>query len=258
MRASRDADNPNLVARFYDSLAPWYHLVYQDWEASIRRQADALRSLFEAEWGSVHRVFDAAIGVGTQALGLAALGYDVRGSDISLAAVRRASDEARARGVRLACSVGDLRALAVRSESIDVVLACDNALPHLLTETEIGRALSEMFRCLRPRGGCVISLRDYGRHPPTGTVETVDYGDRNWAGQPCRLRQVWRWDRDCYDIVFEVLAKDPPEDLVWRSPTTRYLAVALERVAALMRAAGFANMRRVDGCLFQPVLVGTR
>jgi hypothetical protein len=29
-------------------------------------------------------------------------------------------------------------------------------------------------------------------------------------------------------------------------------------VAALMEAVGFTRVRRVDGCLFHPVLVGTR
>ena len=30
------------VERFYDELAPFYHLIFPDWEASIRRQAEAL------------------------------------------------------------------------------------------------------------------------------------------------------------------------------------------------------------------------
>lgn len=29
------------VRGFYDALVPWYHLVYQDWEASIARQGQA-------------------------------------------------------------------------------------------------------------------------------------------------------------------------------------------------------------------------
>jgi len=58
------------VGNFYDALAPWYHLVYQDWEATIGRQGRALSSLLASEWGSLpHRVLDAAVGIGTQALG---------------------------------------------------------------------------------------------------------------------------------------------------------------------------------------------
>ena len=126
------------VGNFYDALAPWYHLVYQDWEATIARQGRALSSLLASEWGSPpHRVLDAAVGIGTQALGLAAQGFRVTGSDISLAAVQRAREEAGRRGLQLGCLVGDVRALPVRSAAFEVVLACDNALPHLLSENDI-------------------------------------------------------------------------------------------------------------------------
>lgn len=33
------------VQAFYDELAPLYHLVYEDWEASVARQGSALGSL---------------------------------------------------------------------------------------------------------------------------------------------------------------------------------------------------------------------
>ena len=84
-------DPPASVVAFYEALAPWYHLIYPDWEASIAWQGKALAALLAAEWGGgVHRIFDATMGVGTQALGLAAQGYQVIGSDLSSASVRRA------------------------------------------------------------------------------------------------------------------------------------------------------------------------
>lgn len=36
---------------FYDELTPFYHLIFPDWEASIRRQADALDSIIRERWG---------------------------------------------------------------------------------------------------------------------------------------------------------------------------------------------------------------
>src|SRR5215470_6359916 len=111
------------VGAFYDALAPWYHLVYQDWEASVGREGRALSSLLASEWGSAtQRVLDAAVGIGTQALGLATLGFQVTGSDVSLAAVQRAGEEAGRRGLRLGRLVADVRALAVRSAAFDIVL----------------------------------------------------------------------------------------------------------------------------------------
>ncbi len=247
------------VGRFYDALAPWYHLVYQDWEAAIARQGEALASLLAAEWGTgVRRVLDAAVGVGTQALGLAGRGYEMIGCDLSSVAVRRSKTETARRGLGMRCLVADLRSLAMRSASVDAVLACDNALPHLLSEDEIRVALIECLRCLRHQGGCVISLRDYGSPPASGTVETKDYGDRIWADRACRLRQVWRWRGELYDMVFELVATDRTGEVLMTTPQTTYFAMAPSRVATLMEEVGFKDVRRLDGCLFQPVLVGTR
>ena len=78
------------VRAFYDRLAPLYHLVYEDWDASVRRQRDALAALIVERWGSAARVvLDAAAGIGTQALGLLMRGFEVIGSDLSLGAMRR-------------------------------------------------------------------------------------------------------------------------------------------------------------------------
>jgi glycine/sarcosine N-methyltransferase len=118
------------VGAFYDELAPLYHLVYEDWEASVTRQGVALASLIGEHWGRRGRsVLDVALGIGTRALGLLAQGFRVTGSDISLGAVHRARREAALRGLPLVCAVSDFRALGVRSASVDIVLACDRWHP---------------------------------------------------------------------------------------------------------------------------------
>lgn len=46
-------------ANFYDDLAPLYHLVYEDWEASVKRQATALDSIIRSALGEAqHRIRD--------------------------------------------------------------------------------------------------------------------------------------------------------------------------------------------------------
>jgi len=125
------------VQAFYDELAPLYHLVYENWDASVARQGGALASLIAERWGTDARsVLDAAVGIGTQALGLLLQGFDVVGSDLSLGAVQRAAREAHRRGLRLRCLVADFRALAARSQSVDVVLIADNSLPHLVVRAD--------------------------------------------------------------------------------------------------------------------------
>src|SRR5262249_11994149 len=155
---------------FYDELAPYYHLIYKDWQAAIAWEAEALDRIIKESWGEgARRVLDAACGIGTQALGLAALGYQVAGCDLSPAAVERARREAAARGLAITFSVADLRRLHDHHrESFDVVLACDNVLPLLGDEAAILAGLRQLLACTRPGGGCVLSVRDYeslGREP---------------------------------------------------------------------------------------------
>lgn len=98
---------------FYDDLTEDYHLLFADWEESMRRQAAALDRVIQATLGPTrHSVLDGACGIGTQAVGLALLGYRVHATDLSSTAVARAEREAAARGASLSCGVADLRTLA--------------------------------------------------------------------------------------------------------------------------------------------------
>lgn len=244
-----------MTADFYDQLAPYYHLIFEDWQASIDRQGNWLDAFIQTEWPSTRTVLDAAAGIGTQALGLAARGYRVTASDISSGAVDRARREAELRGLEITAVTADLRALSATHGEFDLVIACDNSLPHLLSDDEISLALRECFRCLRPGGGCLFSIRDYG-DPGTGS-EIRPYGVRQMGEKRVILFQVWEWDGPCYDVSFYVIDDGPdapPSTRVFRS---RYYAIPPDRLLDLMRATGFERIRRVED-FYQPVLVGTK
>jgi len=66
---------------FYDQLAPFYHLMYEDRAASIAWQAERLSHIIRAQWDEhVTSVLDVSYGIGTQSLGLARLGFQVTAS----------------------------------------------------------------------------------------------------------------------------------------------------------------------------------
>lgn len=95
---------------FYDTLAPYYHLIYEDWEVSIGRQSRGLDAIIRSTGGPRRRsVLDTSCGIGTQSMGLAQLGYEVTASDQSPSAVERAQREASRRGLSIQCSVADMR-----------------------------------------------------------------------------------------------------------------------------------------------------
>jgi ubiquinone/menaquinone biosynthesis C-methylase UbiE len=82
------------AASFYDKLAPYYHLLYGDWEASIARQGAALARLLESRGVRVgEAVLDAACGIGTQTIGLLENAYAVTASDCSPGAIERLKRE---------------------------------------------------------------------------------------------------------------------------------------------------------------------
>ena len=130
----------------YDALAPYYHLLFADWEESMARQGEALARLLPPP-GHSGLVLDCACGIGTQSLALAALGYEVEGSDLA-----RARTEAAKRGLSARFRRDDFRDLQWAAMGhYGAVLALDNSLPHFDSTAEIDAALSAMRDRLRPR-----------------------------------------------------------------------------------------------------------
>lgn len=246
-----------MTESFYDALAPYYHLIYPDWEASSRRQSEALVTILsEFRLRPGDRLLDAAAGIGTQALGLAAAGYDVSASDVSAGAIDRLAQEAARRGLSVPAQVADLRTLSrTFAETFDAVLACDNAIPHLLTDAEIARAFAECRKCLRRGGVLVISVRDYAaieRRSP----DVRPYGAHLEGGHRYTAEQVWEWDGDRYDVTLRLTDEAPGEAPQYKVFRTRYYAVTIARLLEILTAAGFARVERRDGAFFQPLVIG--
>ena len=245
---------------FYDRMAPFYHLIFPDWDASIERQAGELAGIIRGRWGEgVRSILDVTCGIGTQAIGLARRGFEVTGSDLSAGAIARAREEADRHGVSIDFSTCDVReAHAHHGRRFDVVVSCDNAITHLMTDDDLVRALRQMYDCTRPGGGCLVTVRDYDREP-RGTGLIKPYGVREEGGRRYVIFQVWDFDGPAYDLAMYFVADDRASGQV---PThvlrTRYNAVGTDHLLSLMRAAGFTATARIDGAFYQPVLVGDR
>lgn len=245
------------MARFYDELADDYHLIYPDWDASVRRQGAALHAL-----GGRARaeVLDCSCGIGTQAIGLALCGHRVIGTDLSVRAAVRAAREADRRGVTVPTAAADMRRLPFPSARFDTVVCADNAVPHLLTERDVRAALAEMRRVLRPAGRLLLSTRPYDallRDRPTATSPQVHRPAD--GGRRTITFQLWHWhdDGEHYDLEHFQLA---PADGDWRVRvrTATYWALGRDRLAGFAADAGFVSLRwRMpdETGFFQPVLV---
>lgn len=241
---------------FYDRLAPYYHLLYPNWEASSERQSRGLAEVLD-EFGVPpgSHVLDAACGIGTQAIGLAQLGYHVTASDLSPAAVARARVEARTRGLTLNFAVADLRQLSsVVDGPFRAVVACDNAIPHLLSDAEIAGAFTECRRLLEPDGVLLISVRDYASIERR-TPDHHPYGSQTVGDSTYSAEQVWRWDGDQYDVTLRITEQRAAQPPVVQEFHSRYYAVEVTTLDCLLREVGFGMVARRDEHFFQPLLV---
>jgi len=245
----------------YDKMASVYHLIFEDWESTIIRQQSILSRLLAAPKEAGY-VLDCACGIGTQALGLARAGFAVAGSDLSAAEIDRAKHEAISRNLEVDFRVDDMRELQTSPLShFGVVLALDNALPHLDSDEEILTALSAMRDRLRPGGQLLVSLRDYGplmaeRPAMTAPQLFSDNGLRRI------VHQVWDWRDERRYMVHIFITRQLP-DLQWCTShfTGLYRAITPQEVATHAARVGFQRVNVLSPSasgFYQPIVTGIR
>jgi 2-polyprenyl-3-methyl-5-hydroxy-6-metoxy-1,4-benzoquinol methylase len=126
------------MENFYDNLANLYHLIFEDWNTSLERQGELLSDIIQKNWSNASYILDLSCGIGTQSLALAKHSYQVTASDLSVKSMERAKREAQNRSLKIAFSICDMRqALVCHGGGFNVVISCDNSVPHLLTDEDI-------------------------------------------------------------------------------------------------------------------------
>jgi glycine/sarcosine N-methyltransferase len=249
------------VNHFYGEFARDYHLIFEDWEASMTRQAAAIASILRRECpaGGL-TVLDCACGIGTQALGLAKLGFCITGSDVSSGAIERARSEAATRTLDIPFYVADMRNLdELPAGGFQAVICMDNALPHLLSEGDIAQALGQMRAKLRIGGTLIASIRDYDEILPQRPVVQgpAFYSD---AGKRRIVFQVWDWQDERRYTFHMYITRETSTDWENFHGTSAYRAVLRDEVTGILGSRGFANIRwRLPGesGFYQPVVIAT-
>ncbi|HEX9173463.1 MAG TPA: class I SAM-dependent methyltransferase [Telluria sp.] len=248
-----------MTQHFYDELAPFYHLLYGDWEGAVKKQGEALAALLhDLGIGAGACIHDAACGIGTQTLGLLEQGYRVTASDVSPGAIARLQAELSQRHLRAETFVDDLRGLdRIADRSKAAILACDNGIPHLLSDAEILEAFQSCYRGLQPGGVLVISVRDYD-NIERKSPDVRPYGLHHHGTDRFLAVQVWEWEGDQYDVRMYLTSESAAGECRTQVLKSRYYAVSIGRLIELLQQAGFVDIERRDGILFQPVIVGRR
>lgn len=191
----------DIVQTFYDNLASQYDQLFQDWQTATREQAAILDRIFrENGFDNTARILDCACGIGTQSIGLAALGYDVTGSDISEVELAQAKMRAEQNGVAVSFEYADFCTLSETfSERFDIVICMDNALPHMLTKSALEAAVKSITDRLLPGGLFVASIRDYDSMMVEKPPYSPPYIHKTEKGQRVSF-QTWQWEGDNYKL----------------------------------------------------------
>lgn len=250
----------NITQTFYDNMASSYDKLFLDWQATTHEQAELLDKLFrERGFDRSAKILDCACGIGTQAVGIAALGYDVTGSDISRAELEEARQRAEKNNVDIRFEYADFCALGDSfSEQFDIIIAMDNALPHMLSGEALEAAVSSITAQLKAGGIFVASIRDYDAMLMDKPPYSPPYIHKTEAGKRVSF-QTWDWEGDNYRLVQYII--DDEESLHISKFECEYRATRREEFTQRLLANGCTDVEWLfpeQTGFYQPIFVARK
>ncbi|MBR1408438.1 MAG: class I SAM-dependent methyltransferase [Clostridia bacterium] len=250
----------DITQTFYDKLASQYDKLFSDWNAAAQEQAVILNRIFNNNgFNTRARILDCACGIGTQAIGLAALGYPVTASDISGGELAEAKARAESQGVLIRFEHADFRALAdTFSEQFDIVIAMDNALPHMLTSESLKVAVGSIIGQVKTGGLFVASIRDYDSLLDDKPPYSPPYIHKTEKGQRVSF-QTWVWNGDNYQLTQYII--DDEENLQIGKFVCEYRATRREELTNLLLSGGCSQVIwkfPEESGFYQPIVVAKK
>lgn len=250
----------NITQTFYDNLASHYDKLFLDWQSDTHEQAIILQKIFENNgFNNTAHILDCACGIGTQAIGLARLGYKVTASDISNGEIA----EAKARAINANANVrfenADFRFLSKTfREKFDIVIAMDNALPHMLSSADLEKAIKSITNQIKENGIFVGSIRDYDALLKDKPPYSPPYIHKTDKGQRVSF-QTWDWNDERYKIIQYII--DDEESLQINKFECEYRATRREELTNLFISNGCNSvvwMFPEETGFYQPIVVARK
>ena len=225
------------IQTFYDNMATQYDKLFLDWQATTKEQAEILHKLFENNgFDQSARILDCACGIGTQSIGLATMGYNVTASDISDGELVEARARALKNSVDIRFEYADFCALnETFTEQFDIIIAMDNALPHMLSEHALAVAIKSITKQIATGGMFVASIRDYDALLMEKPPYSPPYIHKNDNGQKVSF-QTWEWEGNNYKLIQYII--DDEETLHISKFECEYRATRREEMTKLLMENG--------------------
>lgn len=250
----------SIIQKFYDNMASHYDKLFLDWKTTTKEQAVLLQGLFQKYgYDKKSSILDCACGIGTQAIGLATLGYNVTASDISNGEIAEAKTRASNANVDIQFRNADFCALAeVFSEKFDIVIAMDNALPHMLTSDDLGRAVKSITGQIKEKGVFIGSIRDYDTLLQDKPPYSPPYIHGTKNGKRVSF-QTWDWSDDRYKLTQYII--DDEKALEINKFECEYRATRREELTTLFTSNGCKEVRWLfpeETGFYQPIIIARK
>ncbi len=250
----------DITQTFYDSLASHYDKLFLDWQSATHEQAVILNRLFRDNgFDTSANVLDCACGIGTQAIGLAALGYSVTASDISDGEIAEAKVRAANNHVKISFEHADFCALSETfSKQFDIVICMDNALPHMLSKSALEAAIKSITNQIVPGGMFVASIRDYDALLMEKPPYSPPYIHKTDKGQRVSF-QTWVWDGEHYKLTQYII--DDEETLQISKFDCEYRATRRKELTNLLIANGCSQVEwkfPEETGFYQPIVIAKK
>ena len=250
----------SIIQTFYNNLATQYDKLFLDWQGTTKEQAAILEQIFQSNgFDRAATILDCACGIGTQAIGIAALGYSVTASDISEGELAEAERRAKANKVKIRFKQADFCALEdVFAEKFDIVIAMDNALPHMLTSADLEKAIKSIINQMERNGIFVASIRDYDSLLTEKPPYSPPYIHKTDKGQRVSF-QTWVWNEDNYKLTQYIVEDE--ETLQVSKFECEYRATKRDEITKLLLAYGCSKVEwkfPEETGFYQPIVVARK
>ena len=250
----------DIIQTFYDNLASQYDKLFSDWQLATNEQAVILNKIFEENgFDKTANILDCACGIGTQAIGLASLGYSVTASDISEGELKEAKGRAENNRVKIRFERADFCKLSEKfSERFDIVICMDNALPHMLTKSALEAAIKSISRQSATGGMFVASIRDYDTLLVDKPTYSPPYIHKRGNGQRVSF-QTWDWDDDRYKLTQYIIEDE--ESLKISKFDCEYRATRREELTELLVTNGWDTVEwkfPEETGFYQPIVIAKK
>ena len=232
----------NVIQSFYDKIAPQYNKFYLDWESVTHKEAKLLSEIFKDNGFDINaKILDCACGIGTQSLGLASLGYQVTASDISSGAISEAIQKSKEKKLNINFNQADFCNLSeVFSEKFDIIIAIDNALPHMLSSNSLEKAIKSIINQISDGGLFIASIRDYDNILKEKPTYSPPYIHKTNKGQRV-IFQTWDWIGDNYKFIQYII--DDEEETKISKFVCEYRATRREEITKYLYAYGCKEVK---------------